>query len=74
MIVTNLQVKHWQNDITLFEHTLAATSNNFIIHYNLGVAFDRQGKTQEAIAHFAEALRNQAGLCGGTQQPWSCSW
>jgi len=57
MIVTNLQVKHWQNDITLFEHTLAATSNNFTIHYNLGLVLDRQGKTQEAIAHYAEALR-----------------
>jgi tetratricopeptide (TPR) repeat protein len=57
MIVTNLQVKHWQNDITLFEHTLAATSNNFIIHYNIGLVLDRQGKTQEAIAHYAEALR-----------------
>ncbi len=57
MIVTNLQLKHWQNDITLFEHTLAATSNNFIIHNNLGGILAGQGKTQEAIAHYAEALR-----------------
>ena len=57
MIVTNLQLKHWQNDITLFEHTLAATSNNFVIHNNLGTILASRGKTQEAIAHFAEALR-----------------
>ncbi len=57
MVVTNLQLKHWQNDITLFEHTLAATCNNFIIHYNLGVVLAGQGKTQEAVAHYAEALR-----------------
>jgi len=57
MIVTNLQLKHWQNDTTLFEHTLAATSDNFIIHDTLGFSLMRQGKTQEAIAHYAEALR-----------------
>jgi len=57
MIVTNFQLKYWQNDITLFEHTLAVTSDNFITHYYLGVVLANQGKTQEAIAHFAEALR-----------------
>ena len=57
MIVTNLQLKHWQNDITLFEHTLAATSNNFAVHDYLGVVLAGQGKIRGAIAHFAEALR-----------------
>jgi tetratricopeptide (TPR) repeat protein len=57
MIFTNLQLKHWQNGITLFEHTLAATSNNFIIHNNLALVLAGQGKTREAVAHYAEALR-----------------
>ena len=57
MIITNFQVKYWQNNIALFEHTLAVTSNNYIIHNNLGTVLAGQGKTQEAFAHFAEALR-----------------
>ena len=57
MIVTRLQVYHWENAITLFEHTLAVTSNNSVIHNNLGVVLAQQGKTQEAIAHYTEALR-----------------
>jgi tetratricopeptide (TPR) repeat protein len=57
MIITNFQVKYWQNNIALFEHTLAVTSNNYIIHNNLGAVLAGQGKTQEAFAHFAEALR-----------------
>ena len=57
MIVTNFQLKYWQNDIALFEHTLAVTSNNFTIHNNLGAVLARQGKTQEAVAHYVEALR-----------------
>jgi len=57
MAVTNFQLKYWQNDITLFEHTLAVTSNNFVIHNNLGTVLARQGKTEEAAAHYVEALR-----------------
>jgi protein O-mannosyl-transferase len=57
MIVTRLQVGHWQNDITLFEHSVNVTANNYLSHTNLGVALFHQGKIEEAIAHYAEALR-----------------
>jgi Flp pilus assembly protein TadD len=57
MIVTRLQVRHWQNDITLFEHSVNVTANNYLSHTNLGVALFHQGKIEEAIAHYAEALR-----------------
>jgi tetratricopeptide (TPR) repeat protein len=57
MIATKLQVKYWRNDVVLFEHSLAVTSNNFIIHDTLGVSLMRQGRLQEAIAHYTEALR-----------------
>jgi protein O-mannosyl-transferase len=57
VIITKLQVNHWQNSIMLYEHSLAVTSNNFIIDNNLGLALVEQGKIQEAIAHFSEALR-----------------
>jgi Flp pilus assembly protein TadD len=57
MIVTWSQVRHWQNDFTLFGHTVEVTSNNSLIHNNLGVVLARQGKTQEAIGHYTEALR-----------------
>jgi len=57
MIVTKEQLKYWQNDVMLFEHSLAVTSNNFIIHDTLGVSLTRQGRIQEAIVHHTEALR-----------------
>jgi hypothetical protein len=57
MIVTNFQLKYWETDITLFEHTLAVTSNNFLVHNFLGTVLAGQGKMQEAIAHYGEALR-----------------
>jgi hypothetical protein len=57
MIVTNFQLKYWQNQITLFEHTLVVTSDNFLVHNFLGTVLAGQGKIQEAIAHYGEALR-----------------
>jgi len=57
MIVTRLQVQHWQNSIMLFEHSIDVSSNNSLAHNNLGVALEQQGKIREAVAHYTEALR-----------------
>ena len=51
------QVKLWQNSISLFEHTLKVTENNYVAHYTLGNALALQGNLAGAIAHYEEALR-----------------
>ena len=50
------QLQFWRDSITLFEHTLQATSGNSLIHNNLGIALARQGRVEEAVAHYREAL------------------
>jgi tetratricopeptide (TPR) repeat protein len=57
MICSSLQVRHWKNSITLFTHTLQAAPNNPQAHTNLGIALAEQGRLDEAIRHYAEALR-----------------
>jgi Flp pilus assembly protein TadD len=57
MICTWLQVRHWGDSISLFEHALRVTENNAFIHNNLGNALFRQGQVEQAMAHYAEALR-----------------
>ncbi len=57
MVLARQQVRYWENSITLFEHTLAVTDKNFVIHNNLGTALAQQGKTREAMAHYAQALQ-----------------
>lgn len=52
------QACYWRNSIAFFERTLAVTGeDNWFAHYNLGSAFMEQGRVEEALRHFHEALR-----------------
>jgi len=51
-------LQSWQNTVTIFQHALKTTRNNFIAHFNMGDALHGdKGRIDEAIAHYAEALR-----------------
>jgi tetratricopeptide (TPR) repeat protein len=56
-ICTRTQVKHWQDTFTLFDHTLAVTGDNFVVHRHYGNALARRGQLDKALVHFNEALR-----------------
>jgi tetratricopeptide (TPR) repeat protein len=51
------QVQYWENSTTLWEHALEVTTGNYLAHNNLGNDLARQGRIDEAMAHFTEALR-----------------
>lgn len=57
LICTRTQVKHWQNNITLFEHAIKVTRNNAVMHNNLGTVFSKRWKMDEAISHYKKALQ-----------------
>jgi Tfp pilus assembly protein PilF len=57
IILTWKQVGYWRNSITLFEHNLKYTKNNYTAHNNLGNALNKQNRTQEAIQHYSKALQ-----------------
>ena len=57
MAITWKQVQYWKNSTTLFEHALQVTSNNHMAHNGLGVVLKNQGRFDEAIGHYLEALR-----------------
>jgi Tfp pilus assembly protein PilF len=56
-VASGMQVHRWRDSEALFEQTLSVTSNNALIQNQLGSLLNRQGKHDEAITHFAEALR-----------------
>jgi tetratricopeptide (TPR) repeat protein len=57
MICTHLQVSHWRTTMTLFQHALDVTANNYLAYNNVANVLASQGKLQEAVASYSEALR-----------------
>ena len=57
MVVSWKQIGHWQSSVTIFENTIRSTEVNPVAHYNLGYALHMQGKLNEAIPQYTEALR-----------------
>jgi tetratricopeptide (TPR) repeat protein len=50
------QTAYWRNSESLWTHTLACTSDNFIGHNNLGIALLKTGNVDEAMVHYQMAL------------------
>jgi tetratricopeptide (TPR) repeat protein len=56
LICTRMQVGYWRNSLTLFEHTLAVTKNNYTMHNALAFAFSSRGRLDDAVRHYRRAL------------------
>jgi len=56
-VVSHVQTAYWRSSRSLWTHTLACTSGNFIAHYNLGIVLANQGKWIEAIEHYEQAVQ-----------------
>jgi hypothetical protein len=60
-IITWTQVGHWQNNFTLYDHTLKVTDNNFFIYTNRGVAYNGLGNYRQAIDDCSRAIEINPG-------------
>jgi len=56
-VCTRLQLRHWQNSITLFQHTIDVTPNNWVIHNNYASFLRSQGRLDKAVEHFNTCLK-----------------
>jgi tetratricopeptide (TPR) repeat protein len=50
------QTGYWENSITLFEHAVEVTENNYTMHYNLGNVLAEKARDDEATNHYLEAI------------------
>jgi tetratricopeptide (TPR) repeat protein len=57
MICTMFQVRNWRNSITVFQHAVDVTENNYVAYEKLGEALAAVGQIDLAIKHYSEALR-----------------
>jgi tetratricopeptide (TPR) repeat protein len=58
------QTVYWRNSESLWTHTLACTSDNYIGHYNLGNTLLQKGRVDEAIAQYQQALQIKPDYVG----------
>ena len=58
-VCTWLQVQHWRNSFTLFEHALAVTADNAVAQLQLGSAYLAAGDANTAERHYAQAAAIQ---------------
>jgi tetratricopeptide (TPR) repeat protein len=56
-LLTWRQLQYWKTNVDLWSHTLAVTKNNQIAEDKLGSALQESGRQNEAVVHFANALR-----------------
>jgi tetratricopeptide (TPR) repeat protein len=56
LVLTWQQCNFWKNSITLFNHALQVTKNNYLAHNNRGNAYIDLGQYQRAIEDYNEAI------------------
>jgi protein O-mannosyl-transferase len=54
--LTYKQIKYWENSTSLFKHAIDITSDNDIMHNNLGITYSRNGYLDNAIIEYKKAI------------------
>ena len=61
-MLTHQLCRTYGNPVELYQATLERNPECWMAHNNLGIALDGQGKIQESIAHFVEAIKIKPDL------------
>jgi tetratricopeptide (TPR) repeat protein len=56
-VCTRLQLRYWRDSTVLCERAIAATGDNFVAYYGLGITLCKQNKLDEGMRYLAESLR-----------------
>jgi tetratricopeptide (TPR) repeat protein len=65
LAATWVQQGYWHDSITLWQHTLDVTADNYGAHRILGDALLREGRLDEAIEHYRRTVQIQPGSAAG---------
>jgi tetratricopeptide (TPR) repeat protein len=64
-VLTWKQCGYWKNSATLFSHSLQVTKNNHLAHNSFGLVLFEEGKIEDAIYHFNQAIRIMPNFARG---------
>ncbi|HEX2340090.1 MAG TPA: tetratricopeptide repeat protein [Vicinamibacterales bacterium] len=57
VVAARAQVDHWRSSVALWQHAVSVTTDNYRAQGNLGHALAAEGRRDEAIQHYSEAVR-----------------
>lgn len=57
LAATSIQLRYWQNSVTLLSHTVAVTQKNYAACNYLGAALENIGQTNAALALYSESVK-----------------
>jgi protein O-mannosyl-transferase len=57
IVVTWMQVGYWRNSLSLFDHTLSVTEDNWIMLNNRGLVYGTAGNYERAIEDYDKAIK-----------------
>jgi tetratricopeptide (TPR) repeat protein len=64
-VLTYLQLGYWKDSLTLYQHALEVTENNYSAHFGMTQPLLEQGRIEEAIWHNSEAIRIKPNYIDG---------
>ena len=56
-VCTYFQLRHWRNSLTLFQHALDVTENNYIAHLQMAIFLCEQQRLDKAVTEFQKYLQ-----------------
>jgi Flp pilus assembly protein TadD len=60
-VSTHRELGYWKDTASLFSRAIHVTRNNHRAHFLMGEALSRQGRMDEAVRHYSEAVRIAPG-------------
>jgi tetratricopeptide (TPR) repeat protein len=58
-VCTHFQLRYWQNSLTLFQHALDVTGDNYLTYRHLAEALSEQNRLDEAIEKYQKYLQRR---------------
>jgi tetratricopeptide (TPR) repeat protein len=59
LVATEIQLKYWQNSLTLLMHTVKVTTDNYAAYTLLGNVLEKSGQRDDALSLYRESVRVQ---------------
>jgi tetratricopeptide (TPR) repeat protein len=58
-VITHRQIGYWKDSVSVWQHSIEVTPQNWASELGIGIAYQRQGQPEEALPHFYRAAQDR---------------